>query len=437
MFRLNKNEILTLEMVSKIIQTFETTEKVKLNKYYDYFKGNQAIQNKTHADASKPCNKITKNYCNSIVNNYLGYITGKPITYNAVDDISNLMAVLNLNDYENADSMLLRNALIFGIAYEIHYVDENVKTKFKVLDSREIIPVYDDTLNEELLYMIRYFKKSGFESTEEKYIVEIYDAATCRSYEVNSNFSSFVVIAEVKHYFKQLPFVEFKLNVEGESIFDKIISMQDAYNTLLSSEVDDFQAFTDAYLVLKGVGMDAETAAAMRENRILIMDKEDSAEYLTKNISDTQIENMLKNLNDSIHVMANCPDFNDEKFMAASGIAIKQKLTGFENTSAAIVSNMTKALQKRIKLIYNFFGVVAGDDFKDVTIKFTRNLPTDNTELLNTVSVINTLRGMVSNRKLLELLPFINDVDAEIEALKKEKSENINLYSFGGESDAE
>ena len=44
---------------------------------------------------------------------------------------------------------------------------------------------------------------------------------------------------------------------------------------------------------------------------------------------------------------------------------------------------------------------------------------------------------MVSNRKLLELLPFINDVDAEIEALKKEKSENINLYSFGGESNAE
>jgi hypothetical protein len=46
------------------------------------------------------------------------------------------------------------------------------------------------------------------------------------------------------------------------------------------------------------------------------MDSDASAEYLTKSVSDTQIENMLKNINDTIHKIANSPDFNDEKLLA-------------------------------------------------------------------------------------------------------------------------
>ena len=210
------------------------------------------------------------------------------------------------------------------------------------------------------------------------------------------------------------------------------MSLQDAYNELLSSEVDDFQAFTDAYLVLKGTGIDEEEAAAMRENRILMLDENDSAEYLTKSISDTQIENMLKNINDSIHVISNSPDFNDDKFMATSGIAMRYKLVGFENTSSAIVSNMTKAIQKRIELLYTVMGLISGDMYKDVQIKFTRNLPVDNTE---TINVINGLRGLVSDRTLISLLPFVSDVDAEMEAVAAQKAENIDMYSFGGGSD--
>jgi SPP1 family phage portal protein len=237
-------------------------------------------------------------------------------------------------------------------------------------------------------------------------------------------------LEEIPHYFQQVPFVEFRLNEEKDSIFDKIISLQDAYNELLSSEVDDFQAFTDAYLVLKGCGIAEEDAAQMRENRILMLDSEDSAEYLTKNISDTQIENMLSNINDSIHVIANSPDFNDEKFMATSGIAMRYKLVGFENTSSAIAANMTKALQRRIELLYTVIGLIAGDKFKDVQIKFTRNLPLDNTEIINT---INSLRGMLSDRTLIGLLPFVSDVDAELEAIQTQKVLNMEMYNFGGE----
>lgn len=206
------------------------------------------------------------------------------------------------------------------------------------------------------------------------------------------------------------------------------MSLQDAYNNLLSAEIDDFDAFADAYLILKGVVADSEDLANMKQNRVLLMDAEDSAEYLTKNISDTQIQNMLQNINDQIHKMSNSPDFNDEKLMAQSGIAMKYKLIGFENVSSAIVANMTKALQKRIELICEVLNLTDGVAmWRDIKITFTRNLP-ENT--LETAQMVNQLRGLVSDETLLSQIPFITNPAEEVERVNAQKQLNIDLYSF-------
>lgn len=206
------------------------------------------------------------------------------------------------------------------------------------------------------------------------------------------------------------------------------MSLQDAYNNLLSAEIDDFDAFADAYLILKGVVADSDDLATMKQNRVLLMDAEDSAEYLTKNISDTQIQNMLQNINDQIHKMSNSPDFNDEKLMAQSGIAMKYKLIGFENVSSAIVANMTKALQKRIELICEVLNLTDGVAmWRDIKITFTRNLP-ENT--LETAQMVNQLRGLVSDETLLSQIPFITNPAEEVERVKEQKQTSIDLYSF-------
>lgn len=206
------------------------------------------------------------------------------------------------------------------------------------------------------------------------------------------------------------------------------MSLQDAYNNLLSAEIDDFDAFADAYLILKGVVADSDDLATMKQNRVLLMDADDSAEYLTKNISDTQIQNMLQNINDQIHKMSNSPDFNDEKLMAQSGIAMKYKLIGFENVSSAIVANMTKALQKRIELICEVLNLTDGVAmWRDIKITFTRNLP-ENT--LETAQMVNQLRGLVSDETLLSQIPFITNPTEEVERVKEQKQLNVDLYSF-------
>lgn len=431
MYQIDRNEELTTDRLGKILMDFQTAKLPELQRYYNYYKGKQAITLKMATDAGKPCNRVVVNYCYNIVQNYLGYMTGIEIGYDNDGRFEQIIDVLKYNDVKAEDSELLRNALIFGRAFEINYIDEDGKQRFRTLDPRECIPVYDNTLSNELLYVIRFYSEALVNEQLESYIVEVYDANKVTIYSSSVGFSSFTYRDEIPHFFGQCPVTVFSLNAEEVSIFSQIISLQDAYNELLSSEVDDFAAFADAYLVLKGITADEEDLVSMKEHRVLMMDADADAQYLTKSIGDTQIQNMLQNVNDQIHKISASPDFNDDKFMAQSGIAMRYKLVGFENRASAIESNMKKALQRRLELISAILGLIGSTEealWREAQITFTRNLPAD---LAQTVQIVNQLRGIVSQETLLTLLPFVQDVDEEMERVRAEKEESMELYNFG------
>ena len=447
MFLIENIEELTPEKIAKIIQVFVGTDLVKLQRYGDYYDGKQDIMRKFNEDPTKPCNRIVTNYCYNIVENYQGYLTGIDVTYSSESDISAIQDILNYNDVRTEDNEFLRNALIYGVAYEINYVDEDAKQRFKVLDSKECIPVYDNTLNQNLLALVRFYPKDPLDMTR-GYKVEVYDSQKCDTYETDTGISGLRLIETNPHFYHQVPATIFSLNTKEKSCFDEIMTLQDAYNKLLSDEVDDFEAFCDAYLVLSGVDIPGETEEEMNEsvrmlktNRVIVIPRPSSttgssgplgtAEFLNKQISDTQIENMLSNINDQIHKIAASPDFTDDAFGTASGIAMKYKLLGFENKASSIVANMTKALQKRIELICEVLGMVEGEAmWRDVEITFTRNLPIDLAETANTV---NAFRGLVSDATLLSMLPFVSDVEKELALVKEQEQEKQALYGFGTE----
>ena len=415
-----------------------TSDILVLQNYWNYYIGNQKIMRKQASDIGKPCNRVMTNYCYNIVQNYKGYLTGIDIAYSSDQELDMVFDVLNYNDCHTVDSQLLQDALIYGVAYEISYIDEEGKQRFKTLNPMTCFPIYDNTLNQDLKYAVRLYMDDLIE--KDSYIVEIYSDKWIRTYKSTMGFKSFNLIKEEPHYFGMVPITVFQLNENRKSIFDQIITLQDAYNELLSAEVDDFQSFADAYLVLKGMmGTDPEDLADMKRNRALLLDSDADASYLTKNISDTQIENMLSNINDAIHKIANSPDFNDEKLLAQSGIAMRYKLVGFENASSAIEAEMRKALQRRIELICAIANLKGSESvWRDIKITFTRNLPTNLTE---TAQVVNSLRGLVSDQTLLSLLPFITDTQAEMDRLAEEKQANYSLYSnsfpTGNESEDE
>jgi len=425
------SEVILRDMLMK----FQGKDLPVLKKWKNYYDGKQPILQKKASDIGKPCNKIITNFTKYIVDSYSGYLTGIPVQYEN-DNFDDVLDILKYNDYIHEDSELLTNALIYGRSFELNYVQEDGQQRFRTLDPQNCIPVYANDLNADLQYVIRFWQEELDANNQPIYFVEVYGPNTVRKYRSNAGFMSFWFLGEEAHFYGQCPVTVFSLNKDENSIFDQILTLQDAYNNVLSGSVDDFDAFADAYLVLKGLTADAEDLVAMKQNRVLMMDADCSAEYLTKNINDVQVTNLLNNFKDNIHKIANCPDFTDEKFMAQSGVAIRYKLVGFENTASTIESNMRKALQRRIELISAILNLTSEEAiWREVNITFTRNLPTD---LADTVQLVNQLRGLVSDRTLLTLLPFVSDVDAELEAVNEQKAANMELYqntSFNTEED--
>ena len=416
MFFLDKNTDLTTTILKKFIQSFVTSELPRLNKLKNYYDGKQDILMKYYEDRNKPCNKTVVNYCSGIVDNFNGYLAGVPVSYTSNEDISDILKVLRYNDYQEEDSEFLKNALIYGKAYEISYLDEDGKIRFCVIDTRQGFPIYTDDLNKDLLYFVRIFPVDNLDILK-GYHVEVYSKTTVDRFDMNDAYSNLRFIGCELHYFQQVPVTVFSLNRDEFSSFEKIIPMQDAYNKLISASEDDFEAFCDAYMVIRGMDVDDEELSKMKENRILLLSDDGEVSYLTKDIKDTALNNMLDELNGKIHRVSNSPDFGDENFANASGISLKYKLIGFENTASSIATRFIKALQKRIELISTILYIKNSAVWRDINIVVSRNLPVDIAEIVDTV---NGLKDIVSTKTLLSQIPFVLDVDMEMEEKDKE-----------------
>ena len=436
MFYVNKNTDLDSLLLQKMISKFRVEVEPKLQRYKNYYDGKQAILNKAYADASKPCSRTVINYCKNIVDSYNGYLaTPGCISYRSEQDIDDIMNILRYNDYAAEDADFLLDALIYGIAAELMYIDESGHTRFRLINPTTCFGVCDDSLTGDLLYFVRMYKVNDWDESN-IYNVDVYSDYDIKHYTMNGANGYLSFVSEEPHYFSQCPANIFTLPDE-KSIFDCIMSLQDAANELVSSEIDDYSAFCDAYLTLIGVDADVEDISSMKENRVLVLPDGAAAQWLTKNANDTQVENILKRIHESIYRIAQCPDFSSESFVGgvSSGVAIRYRLTGMETKAGKIEGEMKKALQRRVEIICGIASLKLGEEvFRDISIDFKRNIPEDYTSIIN---MINSLKGTVSDSTLLSLLPFVEDVNAELAAVQEQKQANMALYNFGSSTEGD
>lgn len=380
-------------------------------------------------DSSKPNNKIANAYASYITDTLVGYFIGEPITYTSNDDVllQDLNMMFEYNDEADENAELAKNASIYGVAYEMLYLSEEDKMiRFKTLNPKEVIPVFDKTIEQNLLAVIRYYEDYDYAEDKTFTIVEVIDNAKVRRLRLDN---SFTLLDEYKHYFSMVPVAIFKNNEEEIGDFEQVISLIDAYDKMESDSLNDFEYFVDAYLALYGYNADNEDVARMKENRVLLMDEGTSAEWLIKQTSDTYVENMKNRLDKDIHKFAKCPNMSDQEFASnASGVAIKFKLLGTENLVSIKERKFKRGLQQRLELMSMINSVLReGFDWRAIDIIFTRNIPSNDTDIAN---MVNTLKDIVSEETLLAQIPFVDDVQAELERLKAEREENKELNPF-------
>ena len=431
--RLQTNkEKLSVEDIQEAVRAHEDDFRHK-RKLKAYYSGAHSILNKRGRDNTEVNNKIVSNYAAYISNISTGFFIGVPISYKvAVEKEAELNALLEIfkyNDEAAHNLELAEEASITGEAYEFLYLDGDAQIRFSTVPSEEIILICDATLEQNILYAIRHYRIYGFNRVSYEEYVDVYDKNNVTHYLASGG--SLKQQEREMHYFDDVPIIEYPNNRQHRGDFEDVITQIDAYNMAQSLTLDDLQDFTDAFLVLKNMHVGSEEGAReLRRRKILEVEDNGGAEWLIKNLSDTYVENVKTRLQKDIHKFSAIPDMSDETFAGnTSGVAIKYKLIGLEQIRSRKEREFKKALQRRIELINGILTLKnqAAIDFRDVEIQFTANIPAN---LQEQAQIVTSLDGIVSQRTLLGLLPFIADPAEEIAALQKEQENELEAGDY-------
>ena len=432
--RIDKDTPLTGDLVKWIIDKHKS-EKNRISELRNYYNNKNEIMNRQYIDKNKPMNKLSHPFASYITNMATGYFLGNPISYNSENEdlLERILDIFKYNDEADNNTTLAKYSSIGGYAVELLYIDENSKARFKALSGDEVAIVYDNTLEENILYAVRYFEEDVPGENKTKTTINVYTSNTIQTYQLED--SEITLIDEAVHYFNDVPVTVYINNDELYGDFERVKGLIDAYDKTQSDTANDFEYFTNALLVISGVLIEDEEGLNFKDNRVINFAGTDGkAEYLLKNINDSALENYKNRLVEDIHKFAQIPNLTDEQFAGnVSGESMKYKLMGLENIVSVKEAKFKKGLMRRIELLCNFLNIATNDLmlYTDIQPVFTRNKPKNELELAN---MVKGLYGILSDETLISILPFIENSKEEIEKRDLEKQNTLDNYNFAGEA---
>ncbi len=397
---------------------------------YDYYMGEHVIKSRRKLSENVPNSRITANHARYIADMSTAYMIANPVTYSASEgyDIEPIKNEYFAQPVSNVDTQLERNAAIFGHAFEIVYADEGSCPRSASAPPQTAFIVYSDGTYREKLCGINYAYIDDIDGNPTgDMIINLYTRDTHFVYKCRTG-SIPLLVSKKRHYFGGVPMIEYRNNDALQGDFEQQITLIDAYNNLLSDRVDDKSQFVDCFLLLLGIEIDSERAAELKEQKILMGDTDASAQYLSKIMNESDAEVLQERLKEDIHRFSMVPDLSDDSFANnLSGVAIRYKLMGFEQSMKNKERLFEVGLKERFALYNHFLNVKCNMPIiplYGIDVEFKRNLPINEYE---TAQMISLLDGIASRETLLSRLPVDTEAAEEADIIKKEKEEEHDI----------
>ena len=424
------------ELVLKLIREHEK-QIPRFKKLKKYYLGEHDILSKQRAK-NKPNYKPVCNHAKDIADTSTGYFMGNTISYsNSEDtDIDELLIAFDNAEVDESDHDNALDMAIYGVAYEYVYARENENIlDIKSLEVENTFIVYDDSIEQQPLFGVYYFKRKENKADTETYQAVVYSIV------LEGKEKGVISDKPVPHNMDDIPIIEYKNNKYSIGDFEQQIGLIDSYNSLTANRINDKEQFIDSILVLYGarLGDDEEESIkameSLAEHKLLELHPEARAEYLSKTLNENEVETLRNAVKQDIYTFSHIPNLTDENFAGnSSGVAMEFKLLGLEMITKIKQRYYVKGLKKRIKLFANYLGLTQiAIDANSIIPHFSRSLPKN---LLEISQIVSNLDGKVSQETLLSQIPFVEDPTSEIEKVNEEKQENIaqnQLILTGGE----
>ena len=325
---------------------------------------------------------------------------------------------------------------INGLGYEINYVDEEGNYKFNEIDPQNIIYIYDEKINPKpwlALYVRDEISLENLTADEKTQAVTAYMVDSIQEYKMGND--GYILVYEYENILHKFPVIEWVNNDEFIGDFERVLSLIDAINLIYSDNVNNFEEQVNALLILWGmVNTDSEDFKKLKEDGVLLATSQaagkQDAKFITRDINDDSIQNLIKNLDEAIHKFSKAPNVSDEKFSGvASGESQKYKVFATDQVIELKQRKYHTALTQRMELICEYLRLKHGIelDYRDIAINFQDNKPYD--ELNNAQTVKQLLDAGASRQFAFSKLKGIDDVGEELERQRQEKEEAYQDYA--------
>lgn len=318
----------------------------------------------------QPNNKIIANYCRTIADFLTAYLVGVPIEYTAPQIVTDLF---KYNDNDDVTQSITLSMNIAGFGAELMYIDEDSIPRFNSVEPREVIFIFDGTIEQNMRAAIRVYPK---DEPTEGFNVTVYDNEYISQYDLSYSVGELDLIGAERHFFQDVPLIYYQNGDFTTGSFEGIITLQNALNSVLSDELNDFESFVDSYLVLEGMSAtNDKDIAKMKRDRVLLTDPDSKAYWLTKTVNNQHIKDLKTDLTARIRELGRIPDVEELGSFGSSGIALQFKLINSEMQASKQERVLTKGIQRKLELLYNILRMTDASigDYTDVKVKFQRN----------------------------------------------------------------
>lgn len=350
-------------------------------KMHNYYKGKTDTDSTYQVIESRSNEVIKTNYIKKFITEHVAYGVGNPITYThrkedeaCIEDIEYNVQIQK----SSLDSLLYKNMLIFGKAYELGY-RYNDEIRFRVTTPLNSVAYANDE-NEAEMFIYFFYKE-----LDDTLYMDIYCDDTV--YHFDENFNE---VDETTTTYLGVPVSIVQLDEEEfETIYNDIKSLQDGYEKALSNWLNNDNDFRDSYFFTKNVTVDDEFANKMKDLRIIELDSENSdAGFLTKNANADYVNRLVDVLEDKIYQISQSINSNESMQSNLSGVALLARIINLRNKINLEQKCLADGIRNRLKILFRYLNKAYSKNYnyRDIKINFTMNVPSDDVATANMLS---------------------------------------------------
>ena len=400
-----------------------------------------------------PNNRVVDNQYKKMVDQKNNYLLGQPFTIQCKNKqyVKLLKQIFN-KKFRKLLKAVGEDSLNCGLGWLFVYYNEHGEITFKRLKPYEIIPGWKDAEHTILDYAIRPYEVVVYEGRQEKVVqkVEVYDDKGISYFELSDGgslepvepyFSNYFTITdedgvETGYNWTKIPLIPWKYNNKEIPLIKMVKTLQDGLNIIESNFQNAMEEDTrNTILVL--MNYDGTNLGEFRRNlaqygavKVRTVDGAGGdLKSLQVEVNSDNYKAILEIFKKAIIENAMGYDAKDDRLGGnANEMNIKSMYSDIDLDANGMETEFQASFEELLWFVNCHLANMGMGDFEgeEVDIIFNRDILISESDVIENVNKSTDL----SLESRLAQHPWVDDVQAELDRIKKEKEENMEQYSL-------